>query len=488
MTANPTRETLTGAADLVSRSAVVAVDGPAGSGKSTTARAIARRYGLTYVDTGAMYRAVTRAALSVGIDPADGERLGALLDASELRLEPGDREARVLWDGRDVSQAIRAPEVDAAVSAVAAHPEVRARMVERQRVMGRRGGVVMEGRDIGSVVFPLATTKIYLDASLEARADRRWRQERERGRDADREAVRADLAARDRRDSERTESPLLVSPDAHVLDTSDWTLAQQLDEAALACRINPWLDARVDWDAPAAWRAMPAKYRLAYGVFRIMGDLLGLRVVGRPAATVPPRVILASNHVSWFDPPVVGGTIRRSPLRTIAKRELFAGPLLNAAFRWLDAIPIDRRGFDARAFRAGGEALAGGASLFFFPEGTRRPPGRPGPVKGGLGLLALATGAPVLPIHVRGTHALAWGGNPDVPLEVRYGPLVRMHALKHLAAAVGRRVAAERVGTLFQTILEELLARSYAETPPGPRERELAGRARDHDRHARPFA
>jgi 1-acyl-sn-glycerol-3-phosphate acyltransferase len=199
-------------------------------------------------------------------------------------------------------------------------------------------------------------------------------------------------------------------------------------------------------------------------------------------------VILASNHVSWFDPPVVGGTFRRSPVRTIAKRELFAGPLLKAAFRWLDAIPIERRGVDARAFRAARDALARGACLFFFPEGTRRPPGRPGPVKGGLGLLALATGAPVLPIHVRGTHALAWGGNPDVPLEVRYGPLVRLHALPHLEAALGRRVAAERVGTLFQAILDELMARSYAETPPGPRELELQDRARGRGRVTHPSA
>jgi len=483
----PSQDELRAAGRIVPADAVVAIDGPAGSGKSTTARALARRLGLLYVDTGAMYRALTRAALDAGVDAADGGALVRLLDGADLRLRPGEKETQVVWNGRDVSQAIRTPAVDAAVSAVSAHREVRARMVERQRALGRQGGVVMEGRDIGSVVFPLATSKLYLDASLEARAERRWRQFRERGEQAERQDVVAELAARDRLDSERGESPLVISPDALVLDTSRWTLERQLEEAALACRINLWLDRQVDWDADRARRRLPRKYRLVYQLLAPLGGMLGLRVVGRPQPTVPPGVILASNHVSWFDPPVVGMTFGRGPVRTLAKRELFRGPLMAGFFRWMDAIPIDRKGFDAEAFAAAGAALDRGENLFVFPEGTRRPLGAPGPVKGGLGILAQETRAPVLPIFVRGTAALRFGGNPASPLEVRYGPIVRPHALDRLRRDRDRREVTARVGAMYLAMIIELQARSYAERPESAAERALRLRQRRKFRRKNPF-
>jgi cytidylate kinase len=483
----PTAEDLRAAGAIVPRDAVVAIDGPAGSGKSTTARAVARRLGLLYVDTGAMYRALTRAALDAGVAPDDGSQLARLLDGADLRLRPGEKEVQVLWNGRDVSRAIRSAEVDAHVSAVSAHPGVRERMVERQRELGRRGGVVMEGRDIGSVVFPLATCKLYLDATVDARADRRWRQFRERGQDADRAAVRDDLVARDRQDAGRQQSPLIIAPDAVVLDTSEWTLERQLDQATLACRINPWLARRLDWDPDTAWRALPRKYRLVYHALAPVGGLLGQRVVGRPRPTVPPGVILASNHVSWFDPPLVGLTFRRGPVRTIAKRELFAGPLASAFFRWMDAIPINRRGFDVEAFTAAREALARGENLFLFPEGTRRPVGDPGPVKGGLGILAQETGAPILPIFVRGTCALQFGGNAASPLEVRYGPVVHLHGLRRLQELLDRKEVTKRVGDLFLAMIRELQARSFAAMPESDLERALRLRQRRKYRRKNPF-
>ena len=300
---SPTLEELRSAGCCVPADAVVAIDGPAGSGKSTTARALARRLGLTYIDSGAMYRALTHAALAGGVSTDDGESLARMLAAADLQIRPGERDASVIWDGHDVSQAIRAPAVEKAVSIVAAHAAVRRSVVDRQREMGRKGGVVMEGRDIGSVVFPLATAKIYLDASLQARAERRWKQFRERGQAIERERVLSDLAGRDRLDTERAESPLTISPDAIVLDGSDLDLEEQIDAAALLCRTNPYLDRRTDWDAERAWRAMSIKYRLFYRVLAPICSMLGQRVVGRPAPTVPPGVLLVSNHISWFDPP-----------------------------------------------------------------------------------------------------------------------------------------------------------------------------------------
>lgn len=193
---------------------VIAIDGPAGSGKSTVARGVADRLGLAYLDTGAMYRAVACAVLRRGVDPAD---TGAVAEvARTIRLDL-TRDACVV-DGVDATADIRGPEVTGAVSAVAANPAVRTEMVARQRAWAtERGGGVMEGRDIGSVVFPDATLKVYLTASAEVRAMRRAGEAG--GRDV--AAVGADIERRDAADSGRETSPLVEAPGAVVVDTSD---------------------------------------------------------------------------------------------------------------------------------------------------------------------------------------------------------------------------------------------------------------------------
>lgn len=198
---------------------VIAIDGPAGSGKSTVARSLAQRIGLAYLDTGAMYRGVTFAVLQRGIDPSDASAVAAL--TPQLDLELDDSGIRV--DGHDATAAIRGPAVTRAVSAVAANPEVRRVLVKRQRVwVERHGGGVVEGRDIGTVVFPDASLKVFLTAKPEVRAQRR---SKEVG-DLDHTTVAADLARRDALDSARTTSPLAVADDALVVDTSDLTVDQ----------------------------------------------------------------------------------------------------------------------------------------------------------------------------------------------------------------------------------------------------------------------
>lgn len=201
-------------------SRVVAIDGPAGSGKSTVARAVAAALGLEVLDTGAMYRAVTLAVLAAGADPADPEACAAA--ARSVRIDLG---ARVVLDGRDVTEAIRGPEVTAAVSAVSAHPAVREVLVGHQRAWAEaHGGAVVEGRDIGTVVFPQATLKVFLTASDEERARRRARDEAAADRTADVAAVQADLARRDRLDAGRAVSPLVAAPDAVPVDSTDRTI------------------------------------------------------------------------------------------------------------------------------------------------------------------------------------------------------------------------------------------------------------------------
>ena len=198
----------------------VAIDGPAGAGKSTVARALADRLGMTYVDTGAMYRAVALAALEQGVDPTDGAAVGDLA----LRVRVGAAGDKVTLDGRDVTTRIRGTDVTGAAATIAAHGAVRAALVAVQRRAAADGDVVMEGRDIGTKVLPKADVKVFLTASLDERAARRGRDE---GVSKDRLSDVAEaIAERDRRDSTRSESPLAKAPDAVELDTT----AMPLDE------------------------------------------------------------------------------------------------------------------------------------------------------------------------------------------------------------------------------------------------------------------
>ena len=199
------------------RPLVVAIDGPSGSGKSTVARGVAEGLGLPVLDTGAMYRAVTLAALRAGVPLDDGAECASIAHDASIAVEKGV----TTLDGRDVSAEIRAPDVTAAVSAVSAHPAVREILVRRQRDwVARHGGGVVEGRDIGTVVFPDATVKVFLIASDDERARRRQRDEAAAERDVHLDDVKAALERRDAIDSARAVSPLRIAGDAAVVDTT----------------------------------------------------------------------------------------------------------------------------------------------------------------------------------------------------------------------------------------------------------------------------
>ncbi|KAF0967703.1 MULTISPECIES: (d)CMP kinase [Gordonia] len=210
---------------------VVAIDGPAGTGKSSVSKLLAEKVGASYLDTGAMYRAVTLAVLDAGVALDDPAGIARVADAVDIELIPtGDGSSTVLLDGRDVSGPIRTDHVTSAVSAVSAVPEVRTKLVALQRQNAQDRFVVVEGRDIGTVVFPAADVKIFLTATPEARADRRHKQNLAAGRDSDYAAVLDSVNRRDHLDSTRAVSPLRAADDAVVVDTSDKTLMEVLDE------------------------------------------------------------------------------------------------------------------------------------------------------------------------------------------------------------------------------------------------------------------
>ncbi|TMB20512.1 MAG: (d)CMP kinase [Deltaproteobacteria bacterium] len=206
---------------------LVAVDGPAGAGKSSASRALARRLGFGYVDTGAMYRAVGVLAAERGIDPDDAAALGRLVAALDFEL--ADDGERLLVGGRNLSAAIRRPEAGELASRVSTQPVVRQRLVALQRALGAAGGIVMEGRDIGTVVFPDAPVKLYLTADPAVRAARRAAELRAGAATIDEAALARELAGRDRRDAGRAHSPLRRAADAVVLDTTALTLEEVVE-------------------------------------------------------------------------------------------------------------------------------------------------------------------------------------------------------------------------------------------------------------------
>ena len=210
----------------VEKRLIVAIDGPSGAGKGTVARALAARLGYRHIDTGAMYRAVAWKAQQEGIDLSDEAAVAALGERATFDLEAG----RIMIDGHDVRTAIRTPEIDKAATSVARHPAVRRTLVARQREFGSGGGVVMEGRDIGTVVFPYADVKIYLDASPEERARRRAADPAHASsKTSQLSDVATALAERDKNDSTRAVSPLAIAPDATVVDTTGIAVDEVID-------------------------------------------------------------------------------------------------------------------------------------------------------------------------------------------------------------------------------------------------------------------
>jgi cytidylate kinase len=211
------------------RKITIAIDGPAASGKSTTAREVARRLGYIYIDTGAMYRAVTLKALENQVNVREINKVAQLAKKVKIEFGKNNQKTIIYLDGKDVSDDIRAPRIDQQISPVAANPKVRKVMVKKQQEMGKHGGVVLDGRDIGTVVFPNAEMKIYMLASVEERALRRKREMEQKGLEIDLDKIENDIQYRDRQDMGRSHGPLKKAEDALEIDTTRLTIEQQVD-------------------------------------------------------------------------------------------------------------------------------------------------------------------------------------------------------------------------------------------------------------------
>ncbi|HXV14907.1 MAG TPA: (d)CMP kinase [Candidatus Krumholzibacteria bacterium] len=393
-------------AEELLRTFSISIDGPSGSGKTTTARLVARELGLRHVDTGAMYRAATLIALERGIDLGDGERLGAVANDLEIFVEQDGRgEPCVRVGERDVTDAVRSPQVTAAVSAVSAHPAVRAAMVRRQRELSEQGGVILEGRDIGSVVLPWADVKIYLDATVRVRAQRRHAELSRGGVQTTIDEVERDLVRRDTLDASRADSPLVRPIGAWLVDTSQATIEGEVARVVSLARA-----AAAERAASFASREPRQRMRLPYhAVILIVRSLyfvlFGLRWKSLLETEPAQNYLFASNHISYFDPPAVSITLPRE-VHFVAKDSLFKIWWLGPLIRYLNAFPIKRGVFDREAMATALSLLESGQSVLIFPEGGRIAGGELGAARSGVGYLAVLSGVPVVPVYLAGTDRL----------------------------------------------------------------------------------
>jgi CMP/dCMP kinase len=391
------------------RSFVVAIDGPAGAGKSTTARGVAERLGLVHVDSGAMYRAVAWYAQQRDVPLDDETALLGLL--SKARIEAGPDGLRI--DGQLVEPHIRSAAAGEAASRVAVHPKVRRRLVKHQRSLAVPPGIVMEGRDIGTVVLPKADLKIFLTASPEARARRRVEQLAAAGETADPGVIEAAIRERDRRDSERAASPLLPAPNAYPLDTTHLTLEEQVD---LASR----------W-AELARQGGPKStlyYWFGSGFVANFARLfLHIQVVGRERIPLKGPLIVACNHISFWDPPLVGSLFPRV-LAFLAKEELFQNKVFGALIAGYNSIPIPRGPRARSALRGAEGVLDRGGAVLIFPEGTRSKTGSFLPPRAGISHLAAVTRAPVLPARIKGSRQIRRSMLRQVEIRITFGSMM----------------------------------------------------------------
>lgn len=303
-------------------------------------------------------------------------------------------------------------------------------MVRLQRTIASRGGIVAEGRDTGSVVFPYAHVKIFLVADLEARARRRRGQLREMGIEQRIDEIAENITSRDAIDSSREHSPLIRPTGAVTVDTSSLTIEQQVSEIERLVRREAarLAQLRVPPGQRNRFERMLVYYRISHllvrGLFRLF---FGLEIHGSENIRYSENFIFASNHLSYFDPPVVGCALRRE-VSFVAKKELFRNRLFGWLIRRYHAIPVDRNEIDRTTMKLIMGKLAGGESILLFPEGTRSRDGAIGTFKAGLGFLSMQSGVSIVPVYVTGTDAMRDCLMRRRRLQVRIGLPIRVAA------------------------------------------------------------
>ena len=369
----------------------IAIDGPGGAGKSSVAKAVAKDLGIIYVDTGALYRSIGLFMLGKGIDPNDQDGVCAALNSFTLELKFIDGQQVILLDGENVGDRIRTPEVSMAASAVSAIPAVREYLLNMQRSTASANSVIMDGRDIGTVILPDAEVKIFLTATPEARAKRRYDELIAKGSDVTYEKVFTEMVERDRNDSTREIAPCKPADDSILLDNSDMS-AEETKRAVIKIikKKKRKLNKRSGYMKLHAIVAAPIRF------------FQRVKVIGRENIPKEGGFLICSNHIAIRDVILIGASCPRQ-IKFVAKKEVFKIPLIGSIAKWLGAIKLDRSGGDVGAIKASVKEVKGGSIVAIFPQGHRYPGVNPAttPKKNGAALVAYHSHGDVLPVCIK---------------------------------------------------------------------------------------
>lgn len=434
----------------MSKQRIIAIDGPAASGKSTVAREVAKRMNCVYVDSGAFYRGVTWKMLQEKVNTKNPLAVIPALLKSKWTFEVRDGAVVFAIDGVEPGEAIRDKDVREAVSDVAAIPGVRKFVVSNLRKQKELGCIAMEGRDIGSVIFPKTPFKFYLDANPEERAKRRHAELIARGETEKAQEVLESLQRRDEKDSTRKTAPLKVADGAYVIDTAEY------DAMGV---VKVLMDRIAELEKPKSDKLInPFWYRLSCKVLgwglHVMNDI---KVYGVQNVPKSGGVIIASNHASYLDPPAIGASSRRMRMTHFMARDtLFKKPFMNWFLHAVGVIPLNReRGGDLKAMKTAIQLLKDGACVALFPEGTRTPDGNLQEPKSGVGFLVAKGESPIVPVYVHGSYEAMGKGRKlqRHPVHVVFGKLITQEEIQRLGKG---RSAYPLIGELIMERIGEL--------------------------------
>ena len=371
----------------------IAIDGPGGAGKSSLAKAVAKKLNIIYVDTGALYRTIGVYMLSKGISTSDEVAVGAALHELSIELKFIEGAQVIVRNGTPVGDEIRTPEASMAASAVSAIPSVREFLLATQRNIAEHNDVIMDGRDIGTVILPYAEVKIFLTASPEARAKRRYEELCAKGIETTYEKVFEEMQLRDKNDSSRAIAPCVPADDAVILDNSSLTFEGTVDEVIKIIE-------KVKTARRKRWNPFYMVCRVIITAFSKL--LVRVKVTGKENIPKEGSIVLCSNHIGIKDVFLIGVSYPRQ-LFFLSKKEWFSIPVMSSVMRAWGAVPLDRGGKDVGALKNAVKIAKEGKTLAIFPQGHRCPGINPKetPIKSGAALIAYHAHADVLPVCIK---------------------------------------------------------------------------------------
>lgn len=414
----------------------IAIDGPGGAGKSSVAKAVAASLGIIYVDTGALYRNIGLYMLEHGIDTKDGVAVASALSEIKLELRFEGGKQIILLNGCDRGDEIRTPAASMAASNVSAIKEVREFLLNTQRDTARKNSVIMDGRDIGTVILPDAELKIFLTASPEARARRRYDELCSKGVETTYESVYDEMVERDKNDSTRDIAPCVQAKDAILLDNSYMTPDETTD-AVLRL-------------AKKTMKKKTGYMKLHVFLAPFFRFIMRLKPHGLENVSKDGGLIICANHIHALDVLSVAATSPRQ-ISFIAKKELFSIPLLGFIIKKLGAVKIDRGGNDVKAIKASVALAESGKVISIFPQGHRYPGVDPAttPIKHGAAMIAYHSKCDVLPVYISSKNARY---RIFRKINVYYGKPIKYSELGFVNGGRSEYEAASRI--IFDRILE----------------------------------